>query len=163
MNFLFFCVSSLLSLSCYRWFCLASGGSSWFELVSGGFNSFQLVPRFSMYDIKPVSHTTALYTRSSHPEVFLGKVVLKICCKFTGEHPCRRCNFNKVAKLLYWNHTSALAFSGKFATYFQSTFFLWTALDGCFRYSGLGARGISCSISETRKIFVILHASPCND
>ena len=27
--------------------------------------------------------------RSSHPEVFLVKVVLKICSKFTGEHPCR--------------------------------------------------------------------------
>ena len=27
--------------------------------------------------------------RSSHPEGFLGKGVLKICSKFTGEHPCR--------------------------------------------------------------------------
>ena len=27
--------------------------------------------------------------RSSSPEVFLGKRVLKICSKFTGEHPCR--------------------------------------------------------------------------
>ena len=27
--------------------------------------------------------------RSSPPEVFLGKCVLKICSKFTGEHPCR--------------------------------------------------------------------------
>ena len=27
--------------------------------------------------------------RSSHPEVFLGKGVLKLCIKFTGEHPCR--------------------------------------------------------------------------
>ena len=27
--------------------------------------------------------------RSSHSEVFLGKVVLKICSKFTGEHPCQ--------------------------------------------------------------------------
>ena len=26
--------------------------------------------------------------RSSHPEVFLGKGVLIICGKFTGEHPC---------------------------------------------------------------------------
>ena len=26
---------------------------------------------------------------SSHPEVFLGKDVRKICSKFTGEHPCR--------------------------------------------------------------------------
>ena len=27
--------------------------------------------------------------RSSHPEVFLERDVLKICSKFTGEHPCR--------------------------------------------------------------------------
>ena len=27
--------------------------------------------------------------RSSHPEVFLRKGVLKICSKCTGEHPCR--------------------------------------------------------------------------
>ena len=27
--------------------------------------------------------------RSSHPEVFLGKELLKICSKYTGEHPCR--------------------------------------------------------------------------
>ena len=27
--------------------------------------------------------------RSSHPKVFLVKGVLKICFKFTGEHPCR--------------------------------------------------------------------------
>ena len=28
--------------------------------------------------------------RSNHPEVFLRKGVLRICSKFTGEHPCRR-------------------------------------------------------------------------
>ena len=27
--------------------------------------------------------------RNSHPGVFLGKGVLKICSKFTGEHPCQ--------------------------------------------------------------------------
>ena len=27
--------------------------------------------------------------RSKHPELFLGKGVLKICSKFTREHPCR--------------------------------------------------------------------------
>ena len=27
--------------------------------------------------------------RSSHPEVFLGKGVLKICSQFTGETSCR--------------------------------------------------------------------------
>ena len=27
--------------------------------------------------------------QKQHPEVFLGKAVLKICGKFTGEHPCQ--------------------------------------------------------------------------
>ena len=42
--------------------------------------------------------------RSSRPEVFLRKCVLKICSKFTGEHPCRSvisikllCNFIEIA------------------------------------------------------------------
>ena len=30
-----------------------------------------------------------LHFRSSFPEVFLEKGILKICSKFTGEHPCR--------------------------------------------------------------------------
>ena len=42
--------------------------------------------------------------RSSPPDVFLGKGALKICNKFTGEHPCRSvisikllCNFIEIA------------------------------------------------------------------
>ena len=42
--------------------------------------------------------------RSSYPEVFLGKGVLKICSKFIGEHPCRSaistkllCSFIEIA------------------------------------------------------------------
>ena len=27
--------------------------------------------------------------KSSHPEMFLRRSALKICCKFTGEHPCQ--------------------------------------------------------------------------
>ena len=41
--------------------------------------------------------------RCSHPDVFLGKGVLKICSKFTGDHPCRSvisikllCNFFEI-------------------------------------------------------------------
>ena len=44
--------------------------------------------------------------RSSHPEVFLGKGVLKICSKFTGEHPCRSaisCTFIEIA---FWHGCS---------------------------------------------------------
>ena len=39
-----------------------------------------------------------IVVRDSPREVFLGKDVLKICSKFTGEHSCRmKCDFNKVA------------------------------------------------------------------
>ena len=47
-----------------------------------------------------------VWFRSSHPEVFLGKGVLKICSKFTGERPCRnaisiKLQSNKVKKLQF--------------------------------------------------------------
>ena len=38
---------------------------------------------------------------SSHPEVFLGKGVLKICSKFTGEHSCRSVILIKLQKQFY--------------------------------------------------------------
>ena len=47
--------------------------------------------------------------KSIPSEVLLGKGVLKICSKFTGQHPC-------------CNHTSAWVFSCKFAAYFKNTF-----------------------------------------
>ena len=50
-------------------------------------------------------------------EVFLRKGLRKIYSKFTGEHP-----YNKVAKQVYWNRTSALVFFCKFAVFFQNTF-----------------------------------------
>ena len=44
--------------------------------------------------------------------------------------PMPKCDFNKVAKQLYWNHTSAWVLSCKFAAYFQNTLseeHLWKA------------------------------------
>ena len=69
-------------------------------------------------------------SRSSLPQVFLRKGVMKICSKFTGKHQMPKCDFNKVAKQLYWNHISAWVFSCKFAPYFQNNFsweHLWMA------------------------------------
>ena len=56
--------------------------------------------------------------RSSPPEVFLGKGVLRICSKFTGEHPSRSVIWIK----LQWNHTSVWVFSCEFLAYFQTPF-----------------------------------------
>ena len=36
--------------------------------------------------------------------------------------PMPKCDFNRVAKQLYWNRTSAWVFSCKFAAYFQNNF-----------------------------------------
>ena len=44
--------------------------------------------------------------------------------------PMRKHDFNKVAKQLYWNRTSAWVFS-EFLHIFRIPF-LWTPLDGCF-------------------------------
>ena len=43
---------------------------------------------FSLYD-QYLTFFLTTYCRSSRLEVFLKKGVLKICSKFTGEHPCR--------------------------------------------------------------------------
>ena len=58
--------------------------------------------------------------RSSPPEVFLGKGVLKICSKFTEEHPFTP------------NHISAWVFTCKFAAYFKYKRFIGTAREGYF-------------------------------
>ena len=59
--------------------------------------------------------------KSSHPEMFLRKGVLKICSKVTGEHPCGSaisikllCNFIEIGL----RHGCSF----KFAAYFQNTF-----------------------------------------
>ena len=58
--------------------------------------------------------------RSSRPEVFLRKGVLKICSKFTGEHPYRSVISIKLQS--NWNQTSAWVFSCKLTAFFQNTF-----------------------------------------
>ena len=46
-------------------------------------------------------------------------VLIKRCSNL----PMPKCDFNKVAKQLYWNRTSAWLFSCKLAAYFQNTFY----------------------------------------
>ena len=61
--------------------------------------------------------------RSSPPEVFLGKGVLKICNKFTGEHPWQSVISIKLQSN-FFEITLAWDFSCKFAGYFQNTFLI---------------------------------------
>ena len=64
--------------------------------------------------------------RSSRPEVFLEKGVLKICSKFTGEHPCRS------AISIIIEITLRHGFSPVNLMIFSEHLFLGTPLDGCF-------------------------------
>ena len=52
--------------------------------------------------------------RCSHPEVFLGKGVLKICTKFTGEHPCQKA----IIEIVLWHGCSPVNLLHIFGTYF---------------------------------------------
>ena len=68
------------------------------------------------------SITKACNQRSSPSEVFLGKSVLKICSKFTREHPCRRaisvkllCNFIEIT---LWHRCSPVNLLHIFRTLF---------------------------------------------
>ena len=72
-----------------------------------------------------------MISRSSIPEVFLGKGVLKIDSKFTGEHPYRRaisikllCSFIEIALRHGCSPVNLL--------HIFRTPFLRTPLDGCF-------------------------------
>ena len=61
--------------------------------------------------------------RSSPAEVFSGKGVLKICCNFTGEHPCRSAFLIQlqIKATLLKSHFGMGVFC-KFAAYFQNIF-----------------------------------------
>ena len=44
---------------------------------------------FPIFELDTRQYKPDKVSRSSSPEVFLGKDVMNICSKFTGEHPCR--------------------------------------------------------------------------
>ena len=51
----------------------------------------------------------ARYFRSNHQKVFLGKDVLKICSKFTGEHPCRSLISIKLQRIMRISNKSKIS------------------------------------------------------
>ena len=74
INFLFFCVSSLLSPSRSRWFQVVPAHSRWFSLLQSSSSSF-LVPRFSMYETVLLSSLLNLqsWDMSADPKRMCGK------------------------------------------------------------------------------------------
>ena len=79
------------------------------------FNFFYLTSKICQFGKTTTKNVLPSSFRSSHLVVFLGKDVLKICSKFTGEHPCR-------------NYTSPWVFS----CIFSENIFLRTPFDECF-------------------------------
>ena len=89
---------------------------------------------WSFRNILILCHMLSRYKcRSSRPEVFLGKSVLKICSqcsKSCSENmqqiymrtPMPKFDFNKATLHLFRNRTLAWVFSCKFIVYFQNTF-----------------------------------------
>ena len=57
-------------------------------LITNDVFSLDLEQNLVLYFIEWIQHALSQPARSL-PEVFLGKGVLKICCKFTREHPCQ--------------------------------------------------------------------------
>ena len=93
--------------------------------------------------------------RSSYPELFLEKVVPKICSKFTGEHPCR----SMISINLHWNFTETALRHGcssvNLLHIFRTPFFKNTSGRLLLIYESIG----SCSIEKSflPRSFEIMH------
>ena len=65
------------------------------------------------------------------PKVFLGKGILKICSKFTGEHPCRSVISTKLFAILLKSHLG-IGVLLQIYCIFSEYLFLKRPLNGCF-------------------------------
>ena len=70
--------------------------------------------------------------RSSRPEVFLAKGVLKICSKFIGEHPCR----SVISIITLWHGCSPVYLLHIFRTTFSKNTSGWLLLNVVVSYVG---------------------------
>ena len=100
-------------------------------------------------------HFLHYYTdyRSSHPKVFLRGGLLKICSKFTGEHPCRKVISTKLqSKATLWKSHFGMGVRH------SEHLFLGTPLGGCFCNLYL----FSICFSSTLGIKIQLHLEYCS-
>ena len=86
-----------------------------------------LVKSSKLFLLSPCCCMEETKNKSSHPEVFLGKVVLKLCSKFTGEHPCQ----SAISVKLLCNFIEITLQHGRSPVNIESLF-LRAALVGCF-------------------------------
>ena len=94
-------------------------------------NSFYIMviltlPRFAFTGFYMIFSWLFHITRSSRPKVFLWKCILKNYRRT----PMPKSDFNKVAKELYWNHTSAWLFSCKICYIFSEYLFIRPPMEG---------------------------------
>ena len=92
----------------------------------------------------------AALLRSSYKKVFWKYV------ENLQETPMPEWDFNKIAKELYWNHTSEWVFSCKFAEYFQNTFSKehpWRAASQFWGFSMLMLQSKSLFSLYSRQIY----------
>ena len=79
--------------------------------------------RTELFYMRNCFRMTAQYTIQKHTS----RSVLRKRCpenmqQIYGRTLIPKCDFNKIAKQLYWNQTSSWVFACKFAVYFQNTF-----------------------------------------
>ena len=124
--------------------CLTLGIRHFAKLANGLFSQNTIFPKQHFFHLRRLagfwihlcvnenfSHEDL--TRSSPPEVFLGKCVMKIWSKFTGEYPCRSaislkllCNFIEIA---LWHGCSPVNLLYIFRTIFPKSTSEWLCLS----------------------------------
>ena len=87
-------------------------------------NNFIFGNKLGSHNIKDTLSGLNNFLKNSLPDVFLGKRILKIFNKFTGEHPWRNViSIQLLCTLLKLHFGMGVANSYKFAAYFQKKFF----------------------------------------
>ena len=85
------------------------------------------------YEVNWKLTTNHIVYRSSRPEVFVGKVVLKICSKFTGEHPWQSIISIKLLwnfiEITLWHTCSPINLLDIFRTLFYKNTSRWLLLS----------------------------------
>ena len=99
--------------------------------------------KVSNNDVAPYSNTFSTI-KSSYPEVFIGKSALKICSKFTGEHPCRSAISIKLQsnfiRITFWHGCSPI----KLLRIFRAPFFKNTSGQLLLNNGFKANLGINC-------------------
>ena len=90
--------------------------------------SYLLIALLLMGYFYKVTRFKTSNNRSSSPQVFLRKDVLKICSKFTRNHPCR----SVISTKLQSNLIEITLRYGCFPANVSEHLFLRTSLEGCF-------------------------------